>query len=496
MINFKTTLCLLLGSLGALAADGGEAAASVRPNVILIMTDDQGYGQMGAHGQPWLKTPALDSLHATSVRFSQFMVSPTCAPTRAALMTGRHPLECGVTHTILQRERLAPGLRTLPEMLSERGYVSGIFGKWHLGDEAKHQPSARGFNEVFIHGAGGIGQAYGGSCADVPKNKYQNPVVRHNGSFVQTNGFCTDVFFSAAINWMDGERKKDRPFFAYISTNAPHGPFIAPEKSRERFEACGFPKAAAGFYGMIENIDENVGRLMDQLENWNLLENTVVIFLSDNGTTSAGSGRLKKLGVDQDGKAMMGYNAGMKGFKGSPDEGGVRVPFFVRWDGKFKGDRDVDVLSAHIDLVPTLVDLTGGEAPTGLRGRSLLPLLEGSAERMPDRLLFTHVARWPKGDEPNEYRRKKFSVRSEQFRLVGEDALYDMQSDPAQTTNVAAQHPEVVKNMLARYDAFWDKARPLMVNEEEPLAEERPFWVDYQRQLESEGGIPDWDGNQ
>ena len=210
-------------------------------------------------------------------------------------MSGRHPLKNGVTHTILERERMALDTTTLPQVLATVGYTSGIFGKWHLGDEDAYQPHNRGFDEAFIHGGGGISQAYNCSCADAPGNKYFDPVLRHNGKFVKTKGYCTDLFYTAARGWIKKVKDGDKPFFAYITTNAPHGPFIAPPSNTKRFTDRGFDKSPAGFYGMIENIDENIGKLMANLEEWGLLENTIVIFMSDNGMTGGGSGRAGKV---------------------------------------------------------------------------------------------------------------------------------------------------------------------------------------------------------
>ena len=239
---------LVLTSLGLAVLSPSHAAdlAGSKPNIILVMTDDQGYGPVGRHGHPWIQTPNLDALYDTSLRFTRFLVSPTCSPTRSAIMTGRHPMKNGITHTILERERMTLDATILPQVLKTAGYTSGIFGKWHLGDEEPYQPGSRGFDEVFIHGAGGIGQAYDCSCADVPSNKYQDPVVRHNGSFVKTQGFCTDVFFTAALGWIKQQKDKDEPFFVYLTTNAPHGPFIAPEKNAKRFLDLGFGKDQAG----------------------------------------------------------------------------------------------------------------------------------------------------------------------------------------------------------------------------------------------------------
>ena len=463
------------------------------PNVILIITDDQGYGPVGRHGHPWIQTPNLDTLHDTSVRFTRFLVSPTCAPTRSALMTGRHPMKNGVTHTILERERMTLDATILPQVLKQAGYTSGIFGKWHLGDEDPYQPHNRGFDEAFIHGAGGIGQAYACSCADAPGNKYFDPVIRHNGSFVKTKGYCTDLFFTAGLGWIEEVKDEEAPFFAYITTNAPHGPFIAPPKNTKRFTDLGFPEKSAGFYGMIENIDENIGRLLAKMEEWDLFEDTILIFMSDNGMTGGGSGRAgKALGKDEHGSEMFPYNAGMKGQKGSTDEGGVRVPFFVRWDGTYEPGRDVDQVCAHIDVLPTLAAIAGVKVPKRqVEGRSLVPLLKDSKGDWSDRFLFTHKGRWKTGEDPDLFQWKNFAVRDCRYRYVDGKALYDMIADPGQQTNIIEEHPEVVKEMRAAYEKFWKEARPLMVNEDAPMSPTRPFHVWYEEQMKA-GGIPDW----
>ena len=473
------------------AADSLEGS---KPNIILVITDDQGYGPVGRHGHPWIQTPNLDHLYDTSTRFTRFLVAPTCSPTRAALMTGRHPMRNGVTHTILERERMTLNATTLPQVLKTAGYTSGIFGKWHLGDEEDRQPHNRGFDEAFIHGAGGIGQAYACSCADAPGNKYFDPTIRHNGSFVKTEGFCTDIFFTAAMGWIKEKKDGDKPFFAYITTNAPHGPFIAPPKNRKRFTDRGFTDTQAGFYGMIENIDENVGRLLANLEKWKLFENTVVIFMSDNGMTGGGSGRLgKAMGTTADGKEMQPYNAGMKGLKGSTDEGGVRVPFFVRWDGKITPNRDVDRIGAHLDILPTLAVFAGAKIPEEqVEGRSLLPLIEQQKVKWADRFLFTHKGRWKTGADPDDSQWKGFAVRNQQYRFVDNNALYDMQKDPEQKTNIIDQQPGVVEEMRAVYDAWWKKTVPMMDNESAPMSPTRPFHVLFEKQSASPKGIPAW----
>ncbi|MFD2275087.1 arylsulfatase [Rubritalea spongiae] len=490
------TLCALLVSAFQVPA----AAASERPNIIFIMTDDQGYAPVGAHGHPWLKTPNMDKMHAQSIRFDRFMMGSTCAPSRAGIMTGVHSIKNGVTHTIYERERLNLKATTIPQVLQPAGYTSGYFGKWHLGDESPYQPENRGFDEVFIHGAGGIGQAYPGSCADVPKNNYFDPVFKHNGTFVKTKGYCTDILFKATLGWIKEVKDKDQPFFAYLSTNAPHSPFVAPPAYQKRYKDRGFNKSAAGFYGMIEHIDDNLGAMFDQLEKWGLMEHTIIIFTSDNGMTRIGCG-LKgfdgrpqvKLGKDQEGNSMMSYNAGMKGLKGTVDEGGVRVPFFVLWEGKIKEGRTVDTVVSYLDILPTLADLVGATLPDSqaFEGRSLKPLIFEKNPQWEDRFQFQHVTRWDRGADPDKFKWKNYSVRNQRFRLV-EGVLYDMENDPEQTKEVTAEFPEVVTEMKKAYEKFWEEARPLMINEDVPMAKEKPFHVDYNTQKLNEG-IPMWE---
>lgn len=463
------------------------AAQAVKPpNIVFVMTDDQGYGDLACHGHPFVQTPNIDKLYAQSTRFTDYHVSPTCAPTRAALMSGREPFKVGVTHTILERERMALGIPTLADVLQGAGYTTGIFGKWHIGEEDAYQPGNRGFDEVFIHGAGGIGQNYDGSQGDVPGNGYFDPTIRHNGVFEKTSGFCTDVFFSQALGWIKAQ-KDETPFFAYIALNAPHGPLIAPDLYKARYEN---EKGNPAFFGMITNIDDNVGILMEKLEAWGLEENTLLIFTTDNG--SAGGWRV--------------FNAGMKGGKGSLNQGGARVPLFFRLPGLTEPARDIDALARHIDILPTFADVAGADiSKLGLSGRSLLPLLEDPNAEWPDRMLFFHGGRWPKagasgkfgkGDpNPDHWKNKKYAVRSERWRLVGPGELYDIVNDPGETNNVFKQHPEVVSEMQKAYDSFWAEARPLMVNEDASLDVEKPFETEYLKQKASTG-IQSWEAPQ
>jgi len=454
------------------AADPGKSLAGKRPNVILIMTDDQGYGEMSCHGNPILHTPNLDRLHREGVRLRDFHVSPTCAPTRSSLMTGRHEFRSGVTHTILERERMSLRATTMAQVLKSAGYATGIFGKWHLGDEAPYQPDRRGFDEVFIHGAGGIGQTYPGSGGDAPGNRYFDPAVLHNGRFEKTQGFCTDVFFAQAVRWIDGKRTGDAPFFAYITPNAPHGPYVCPEKYARAFEGKGLDQDSIAYYGMIANIDENVGRLLEKLREWDLERRTLVIFMTDNGHAI---GRL--------------YNAGMRGMKCTPYQGGTRVASFWRWPGVLSAGVDVDRLTAHVDLFPTLAELAGAKIPEGLKldGRSLVPLLTDPKAPWPDRTLFVHVGRWARG-KAAESKYAQCAVRTARFRLVNNRELFDVLKDPGETTNVIDRHPEAVAGMRAAYDRWWAEVLPALENEDAVGPKVNPFKALYWQQF---GGGPD-----
>jgi len=312
MKRWLVVLTMLLCLHGGLAETGRSAR---RPNIIVILTDDQGYGDVGRHGNPILKTPHLDRLHDESVRLTDFHVSSTCAPTRAAILSGRHDFRNGITHTIFERERMSLRTTTIAEVLRGAGYQTGIFGKWHLGDEPAYRPDRRGFAETFIHGCGGIGQSYVGSCGDAPGNSYFNPVILHNGVFETTKGYCTDVFFNRAMGWI--REVKGRPFLAFITPNAPHTPLDVPAEY-EKLYAGKVPPNTAKFFGMVQNIDDNLGRLLAMLEVEKLDRETLVIFMNDNGGTGG----------------VQVWNAGMRGAKNTPYLGGTRAMSFWRWPGR------------------------------------------------------------------------------------------------------------------------------------------------------------------
>ena len=452
-------------------------ASTAQPNIIFVMPDDAGYGDYACLGNPVIKTPAVDAFKQQSLLFTQFHVSPTCAPSRAALMGGRHEFKCGVTHTISERERMSLDTFTLADMLKSAGYTTGIFGKWHLGDEKAYRPESRGFDEVYIHGAGGIGQTFSGSGGDAPGNTNINPTLWHNDKFVKTKGYCTDLFFDQAIRWMDDQRQQGRPFFAYVSTNAPHAPHVLPEEYYKHYvEHPDVNVALAKFLGMIENIDTNFGKLLEQIDEWGIAKNTVVLYLgSDNGGTR--------------GRAI--FNAGMRGGKNTSFQGGTRVPCFVRWPGGGVPENAVcDAMTAHVDLYPTLAELAGAElslkTQQQLDGRSMVPLLTQPTAKWGDRYLFHHAGRWPKG-QAAAFKHTKSAIQNARFTLVNNEFLYDLEADPGERVNVIDQHPEVVAEFRAVYDKWWGGVQGYMVNEDAVGPDINPFQEMYYEQF---GGSP------
>ncbi|MDQ8183582.1 arylsulfatase [Pelagicoccus sp. SDUM812005] len=450
---------LFLYAAITLAATLVSAETKTRPNVILVMTDDQGYGDLGCHGNPILKTPELDKLHSESVRFTDFHVSPFCTPTRAALMTGNHPAYTGAFRTSSGRTLMHPDEKTVAHLFSENGYATGMVGKWHLGDNAPHRPQDRGFQEVLWHRAGGVGQApdYWGN--DYFDDTYERASTDNKkGTFEKFEGYCTDVWFREGIRFI--ERNREQPFFLYLALNAPHGPYHVPPEWAKPYEGN---KAVANpnFYGMIANIDHNMGILRGRLEVLGLADDTILIFMTDNGTSAGGKFR----GLDSE--PLVGYNAGMRGKKSSVFEGGHRVPFFIYWpEGGLTGGKDVDTLAAHIDVLPTLAELCGIQVPDAfdLDGVSIKPLLYGeddSWERT-HHVIQYHGGAYGKAMPPGPL---AYSVvLKDRWRLVNSDGeyLFDMESDPAQQRNLAAERPEQVESLRALYYPFWERVSPRM----------------------------------
>lgn len=434
----RPLLCLLLASAGA---NPGLAAEDTRPNVVLVITDDQGYGDLSCHGNPVLRTPHLDALAASSSRLTDYHVAPTCSPTRAALQTGHWTNRTGVWHTINGRSLLRDGEVTLGEVFRRAGYDTAMFGKWHLGDNAPCRAMDRGYDEVLCLGGGGVGQT-----PDFWDNAYFDGAYFRRGKPEPVEGFCTDVFFDAAGKFVREQARSERPFFVYLATNAPHGPMHAPPEFSAPYAEHGVE--LANFFGMIANIDANVGRFRALLEAEGLAENTIFVFTTDNGTAA--------------GHTVFG--AGMRGNKGSEYDGGHRVPFFAHWPaGGMDRERELGVLAAHVDVLPTLCELCGIDPPreVELDGRSLARWLRGElVESWPDRILVTDSQRI---DRPEKWRRS--AVMTKRWRLINGVELYDMVADPEQRHDVAGAVPAVVQRLRHFYESWWDELEPSFADE-------------------------------
>ena len=443
LIVLSTTVAgLLVGGSGSSASD----ATSRRPNFVLIMTDDQGYGDVGIHGNPAIETPNLDRFAQRGVQLDRFYTSPVCAPTRACLMTGRYYYRTGVIHTSRGGAKMAGDEVTVAELLSRAGYRTGIFGKWHLGDTYPMRPQDQGFAESLCHKGGGIGQT-----PDKP-NSYFNPILWHNGRRVKSDGYCTDVFVDAAIEFI--KSASDEPFFVYLPTNAPHTPLEVSPRYSDPYKAQGLDDTTAKVYGMVTNIDDNFGRLLAALESAGVRDDTVVLFFGDNGPQ------------------QNRYNAGLRDRKSWTYEGGIRNACFVQWPGRFPGSRTIDQIAAHIDVLPTLLSLAGVEMPDDLSldGIDLSGLLRGDRQRLPDRTLYFQCHR---GLEPKQY--QNCAAVTERYKMVGfpgtfgdetldtsgEPALelYDISADPGEQNDLAAARPEVLAKLRTGYEKWFADVR-------------------------------------
>lgn len=435
-----------------------------KPNIILIMTDDQGYGDFGFMGNPLIETPNIDALAERSAQMTNFYVSPVCAPTRASLMTGRYNYRTKAVDTFLGRAMMDTEEITIAEIMRDAGYATSIFGKWHLGDNYPMRPQDQGFDEVLVHRGGGIGQE-----SDPPggEGKYTNPILFHNGEQVTEKGFCTDIYFNKAMQWMEEKKKEEKPFFIYLSTNTPHTPVAdVPEELYQKYkelnlnnnqfpQSIGHPLPAesdtdrrARIYAMITNIDQNIGKLFDKLSDLELTDNTMVIFLTDNGPNGNR------------------YVAGMRGYKTMVYEGGIRSPLLIQWSsGKLKPKIRINKVAAHIDLLPTILEACEITLPDNhqIDGRSFLPLLRDEKTKWEDRSIVLQAHR---GNRPVPYH--NFALRTDGWKLLhssgflkekfsGEPQfeLYDMINDPLEMTNLAMSKPEIVNKLKMEYDEWY-----------------------------------------
>ncbi len=418
---------------------GFNSSDGATPNVLLIITDDQGYGDIGFHGNAEIHTPSIDALARSSLRLTNFHVDPTCAETRAALMTGRYAMRGGVWHTIMGRSILSKESVTLPQLFKAAGYRTGIFGKWHLGDNYPYRPQDRGFDQTLHLGGGGVGQS-----PDVWGNDYFDDVYWSADQLKPVRGYCTDVFFHAASQFIDSQAGK--PFFCYLATNAAHAPYNVPQSYKQPYLDQGIEEPRASFYGMITNIDDNIGRMLKLLDDRGLAENTIVIFMTDNGTAAG------YVPPGPRGGKPKGYNAGMRAMKGSQFEGGHRVPCFIRYGRELPTDRDVPMLCAHFDLLPTLARLCHLDTSsiTKLDGIDLVDEVK-KVRAWPERSL---VVQSHRVEEPEPLR--KSAVMRDRWRLIDGRDLYDIQADPGQANPLdAAVHSDVSRMLLADYQTWW-----------------------------------------
>ncbi len=419
----------------------GSSRAESRPNILLLLTDDQGYADLGCHGNKDINTPTIDRFAEEGVEFTRFYVSPVCAPTRASLMTGRYNYRTGVTDTWFGRATMAAEEFTLAEALKSAGYATGLFGKWHLGDTYPYRPEDQGFDEVLMHRGGGIGQP-----SDPPGSSYFDPLLFHNGTMKKFPGYCMDVYTDAVVQFI--ETNKNKPFFAYLATNTPHSPLQVSDAYADPYREKGLAEETAKVYGMITNIDDNFGRVLAKLDELNLTENTIVIYMSDNGPRVFNEDR---------------FTGTLRGAKTQVFEGGIRAPFFMRWPERLEAGRKIETIAAHIDVMPTLLDACEVESPRngGLDGISLLPLMRDAEIDWPSRALFFQ---WHRGDEPTSYR--NFAAVTQKHKLMQnqnhhkENApmkfeLFDLQNDPEESADIADRHPETAAKMKADYDKWF-----------------------------------------
>lgn len=445
-------------SAGALSLAGGcgneeMVSDSERPNVILIMTDDQGYGDVGFHGNDIIKTPHIDRFAAENIEFTRFYVCPTCAPTRAGLLTGRYHHRTGVQGTMSGEALIHPDEITIAEMFMAAGYRTGIFGKWHLGDNYPRRPIDQGFEEALVHNGGGLSQP---SCPpgkgyfdpDIMKkhnyvlpdkiphwlgsNSYFDPVLQHNGEQKQYEGYCTDIFFNEALSFI--EKHKSEPFFVYLPTNAPHSPEFVSEDYLAPYREKGLDDKTARCYAMITNIDDNFGRFRDKLTELGLYENTILIFMGDNGPQ------------------YLRFSDGLRDRKSSFYEGGIRVPFIINFPGVTDGGEKTDTIAANIDLYPTLLAACGITLPEGITidGENLMPLLRETTSGRSERILFFQ------GNHGVPERYNHCAVMTQQHKLVDGKELYDIIDDPSEKNDVSANQPDVAEMLREKYEEWFD----------------------------------------
>lgn len=413
-----------------------------RPNLLFVICDDLAYGDLSCHGNPYTQTTHLDQLHHDGTRLTHYCSGPLCTPARACLMTGRHAYRTRAFDTYLGRSIIDPDERTLAEVLRDAGYKTGLFGKWHLGDTYPSRPCDQGFNETLWHTGGGLQQP-----GNPGRNSYFDPDLMRDGKVEPTTGYCSDVYTDAALEFV--ERNASEPWFCYLAFNAPHSPFEIGEEWVEPHRTQDIPEKWARLYGMVENIDHNVGRMLAKLDELGLADDAIVVFTADHGPCPSAT-------VDKE----IRWNAGLRGLKGTMYEGGIRTAVLLRYPGKFAAGCDLDRLANPIDWLPTFASICGAEVPTdrAIDGVDLSPLLLGQTalSDWPDRLV---GMQWHRGDVPQ--RGRNATMIGQRYKwyspeLTGRDELYDLVEDPSESRDISAEHPELVAEYKAAYDAWFD----------------------------------------
>ncbi len=452
-----------------------------QPNVILILTDDQGYGDIRANGNPWIQTPNLDWLHDNGLCLENFHTDPLCAPARSALMSGRYSFGAGVYSTVNGRYFMKPDLKTMADYFREGGYATGMFGKWHLGDTYPYHPENRGFDVAYSFGGGVIGET-----PDYWNNNYYDDVYLINGKEEKFEGYCTDVWFDTATKFMNEQIYKDTPFFCYLPTNAPHGPYNVDASFYQKYLDMGIPEDRARFYGMIECVDDNIGKLMDHLKEKDAFDDTIIIFFGDNGTSTG-------CVTDENGWVLDGYNAGMRGKKGTTYEGAHRNACFITTPNGVLGEaRKIYGITAHMDLLPTLIDVCGLPQGENLDGISMAKALKaGEVHLNPDRTLVIHNMQ---RDMPQKF--KDYTVLKNHMRLVRpltnesnpfllgsfgssvdvHPEMYDIEKDPYEKNDCFSEQEDLAIELTRYYEEWYDerleeamKYSPIYLTKEHPV---------------------------
>ena len=452
LLRFTSKLLILAFFLSCVSAN----AQSKKPNVIIVMTDDQGFGELSLHGNPIVKTPYLDKFGTESLRFTDFHAAPMCTPTRGQLLTGLDAARNGAINVSSGRALMRPELKTMADIFRENNYKTGLFGKWHLGDNYPFRPEDRGFDEAIWFPSSHIG-----SVPDFWGNDYFDDTYIHNTKRKKFSGYCTDIFFNESMRFMKDAAMNDKPFFTFIATNTPHGPLRAKEEDKkaiaEAFDKAKFPGKnpklkgmLMNYLGMVRNIDTNMGRLLKFLEDEKLRENTIVIFTTDNGST----------------QGIKYYNAGMRGMKTELWEGGHKVPFFINWPkGKFTSPDDIEGLAQMQDVLPTLIDLCELDNKNKFDGISLKKVLKGEEQIDKDRMLIISYSRMPTNfNYPSPFTqsiltKKHAAVLWKRWRFLENRALYNLEHDPLQKKDVIEKHPEVVEKMRNHLNSWWEEVK-------------------------------------